>query len=57
MAPGATGACRHKQVDAWLDTLPEGVKPNQMLQLKGEDQAQQVLLGAKTARIPAAAGE
>eukprot|EP01052_Picozoa_sp_SAG31_P081382 SAG31_NODE_41289_length_276_cov_13.932203_1_plen_71_part_10 len=37
----------HRQVNAWLDTLPEDAKPNQMLQLKHEGAAQSVLLGAK----------
>ena len=47
----------HRQVDEWLDTLPDDVRPNQMLQLKDESAAQSVLLGGKTKRIPAEAGD
>lgn len=47
----------HNQVDEWLDTLPDDVRPNQMLQMKGEDEAQAVLLGARTKRVAAEAGD
>jgi hypothetical protein len=47
----------HRQVDSWLDTLPDDVRPNAMLQLKNESAAQSVLLGSKTKRIPAKAGD
>ena len=47
----------HRQVDEWLDTMPDDVRPNQMLQLKDENAAQSVLLGAKTKRVPAEAGD
>lgn len=47
----------HRQVDNWLETLPDDVRPNDMLKLKDESAAQTVLLGAKTKRIPAKAGD
>ena len=47
----------HKRVDDWLDTLDDDAEANQMLQLKDEGAAQAVLLGAKTKRVPASAGD
>ena len=47
----------HNIVDEWLDTLPEDVTPNSQLQIKGEGQAQEVLLGGKTKRVAAEAGD
>ena len=47
----------HNIVDEWLDTLPEDVTPNSQLQIKGEGQAQEVLLGGKTKRVTAEAGD
>ena len=44
-------------LEEWLDTLPDDVRPNAMLQLKDESAAQSVLLGSRTKRIPAKAGD